>query len=97
MNEHGGFCNAFTSAEDTNYHFDVQSAHFEPALDRFAQFFVCPLISRDGVDREMNAVDSENSKNLNSDSWRSMQVMTRSFVPLPPSSSHASHSCAERC
>jgi insulysin len=74
VSEHGGFCNAFTAAEDTNYHFDVNNADFEPALDRFAQFFVAPLISKDGVSREMKAVDSENSKNLNSDAWRSMQL-----------------------
>ena len=74
ISEHGGFCNAFTAAEDTNYHFDVNSSDFEPALDRFAQFFVAPLISKDGVDREIKAVDSENSKNLTSDSWRNMQL-----------------------
>ena len=49
ISEHGGFCNAFTSAEDTNYHFDVNSGDFAEALDRFAQFFVAPLISKDGV------------------------------------------------
>jgi len=38
--------------------------HLEAALDRFAQFFIAPLISADGVDREINAVDSENGKNL---------------------------------
>jgi len=74
ISEHGGFSNAYTAAEDTNYHFDVNSGDFMPALDRFAQFFVSPLISPDGVSREMKAVDSENSKNLNSDPWRSMQM-----------------------
>ena len=74
ISEHGGFCNAFTSAEDTNYHFDVNSGDFAEALDRFAQFFVAPLISKDGVGREINAVNSENSKNLNSDVWRNMQL-----------------------
>lgn len=74
ITEHGGVCNAFTSVEDTNYYFDVNSSDFEPALDRFAQFFVAPLISKDGVGREMNAVSSENSKNLQSDLWRNMQL-----------------------
>ena len=74
ISEHGGFCNAYTAAEDTNYHFDVNCGDFADALDRFAQFFVAPLISEDGVSREMKAVDSENSKNLSSDVWRSMQL-----------------------
>ena len=29
------------------------------SLPRFAQFFICPLISADGVEREAKAVDSE--------------------------------------
>ena len=29
------------------------------ALDRFSQFFICPLISKDAVEREVKAVNSE--------------------------------------
>ena len=66
----GGRTNAYTAAEDTSYSFDVNAAHLEPALDRFAQFFVGPLISADGIAREVRAVDSEHSKNVNADGWR---------------------------
>jgi insulysin len=59
ISEHGGHTNAYTAAESTNYHFDCNWDHLEPALDRFAQFFIAPLISADGVDREAKAVDSE--------------------------------------
>lgn len=51
VSEHGGSSNAFTAAEHTNYHFSVNWDHLNEALDRFAQFFLCPLISADGVDR----------------------------------------------
>ncbi|KAF2465191.1 LuxS/MPP-like metallohydrolase [Lindgomyces ingoldianus] len=44
------------------------------ALDRFGQFFVAPLFLEDTVDREIKAVDSENKKNLQSDSWRLHQL-----------------------
>lgn len=74
ISEHGGHTNAFTAAEDTNYQFDVNWDALDPALDRFAQFFICPLISADGVDRELNAVDSEHGKNLNTDAWRQHQL-----------------------
>jgi insulysin len=74
ISEHGGHTNAYTSAEDTNYQFDVNWEHLQPALDRFAQFFICPLISEDGVEREVKAVDSEHGKNLNSDPWRQLQL-----------------------
>eukprot|EP01025_Chloroclados_australasicus_P024009 TRINITY_DN2417_c0_g1_i2.p1 TRINITY_DN2417_c0_g1~~TRINITY_DN2417_c0_g1_i2.p1 ORF type:complete len:971 (-),score=111.33 TRINITY_DN2417_c0_g1_i2:295-2910(-) len=67
-------CNAYTAADHTNYHFSVNWEHLEEALDRFACFFTCPLISEDGVEREIKAVDSENVKNLTSDVWRQMQT-----------------------
>ncbi len=38
---------------------NCSAEHLEPALDRFAQFFVAPLISEDGIEREVKAVDSE--------------------------------------
>ncbi|KAK3698064.1 metalloprotease [Vermiconidia calcicola] len=44
------------------------------ALDRFAQFFVKPLFLADTLDRELQAVDSENKKNLQSDIWRLQQL-----------------------
>mmetsp|Transcript_10931 Transcript_10931/g.29980 ORF Transcript_10931/g.29980 Transcript_10931/m.29980 type:complete len:1056 (-) Transcript_10931:352-3519(-) len=74
ITDHGGHTNAYTSAENTNYQFDINWEHLEPALDRFAQFFIAPLISADGVDREINAVDSENGKNLQLDMWRQLQL-----------------------
>uniref|UniRef100_A0A453FNZ5 Peptidase M16 N-terminal domain-containing protein n=1 Tax=Aegilops tauschii subsp. strangulata TaxID=200361 RepID=A0A453FNZ5_AEGTS len=58
ISEHGGSSNAFTSSETTNFYFDVNADNFEEALDRFAQFFIKPLMSQDAVLREIKAVDS---------------------------------------
>ncbi|CAD7703211.1 unnamed protein product [Ostreobium quekettii] len=74
IQSHGGSTNATTALENTSYQFDVNWDNLEPALDRFAQFFVRPIISPDGVEREMKAVHSEHSKNLNSDAWRALQL-----------------------
>ncbi|XP_034693359.1 insulin-degrading enzyme-like 1, peroxisomal isoform X1 [Vitis riparia] len=74
ITEHGGSTNAFTASEHTNYFFDVNYDCFEEALDRFAQFFVKPLMSADATTREIKAVDSENKKNLLSDAWRMDQL-----------------------
>ncbi|KAH7557203.1 hypothetical protein JRO89_XS11G0073500 [Xanthoceras sorbifolium] len=60
ITEHGGSTNAFTSSEHTNYYFDVNTDCFEEALDRFAQFFIKPLMSADATMREIKAVDSGN-------------------------------------
>jgi len=74
LNAHGGSSNAFTDSEDTNYYFDVNHEHIEGALDRFAQFFISPLFTESATARETNAVDSENSKNQQTDVWRFMQL-----------------------
>ncbi|KAK9803974.1 hypothetical protein WJX72_009535 [[Myrmecia] bisecta] len=84
VSEHGGSTNAYTAGEDTNYHFDVNWDHLEPTLDRFAQFFISPLISVDGVEREVKAVDSEHGKNVNSDPWRQMQLWKHTSNPKHP-------------
>ncbi|BAD52843.1 putative insulin degrading enzyme [Oryza sativa Japonica Group] len=74
MIEHGGYCDAYTYSETTTFFFYVNAANFEEALDRFAQFFIKPLMSQDAVLREIKAVDSEHKKNLLSDSWRMYQL-----------------------
>ena len=48
--------------------------HPQGALDRFAQFFISPLFTESATAREMQAVDSENNKNLQNDSWRLHQI-----------------------
>ncbi|KAJ4769341.1 Insulin-degrading enzyme [Rhynchospora pubera] len=74
ITEHGGSTNATTGSESTNFYFDVNVDNFNEALDRFAQFFVKPLMSADAVNREINAVDSEHKKNLLSDNCRMYQL-----------------------
>lgn len=71
---HSGSSNAYTSSEHTNYYFQVDADHLKGALDRFAQFFIDPLFSQACKDREINAVDSENKKNLQQDLWRLYQL-----------------------
>ncbi|KAJ3120829.1 hypothetical protein HK100_012638 [Physocladia obscura] len=77
----GGFSNAYTAAENTNFYFEVSSGTMsdgssilEGALDRFAQFFTAPLFDESCTERELNAVDSEHKKNLQDDAWRIQQL-----------------------
>lgn len=81
---HGGSHNAFTAFEHTNYFFDIDSAHLEPALDRFSRFFVAPLFSADYVEREKHAVDSEYKANLQNDQRRALDVMREVINPEHP-------------
>ena len=84
LSEHGGSSNAFTAFENTNYYFDVTQPNLHDALDRFAQFFLCPCFTEGATSRELKAVDSENAKNLQSDSWRLMQLYKSTADPAHP-------------
>jgi Peptidase M16 inactive domain len=48
------------------------------------QFFIEPLISVSGIERERRAVDSEHSKNLQSDVWRQQELWHTSAAPEHP-------------
>ena len=54
------------------------------ALDRFAQFFIKPLFLEETLDRELQAVDSENKKNLQNDVWRLHQLSKALSNPQHP-------------
>ncbi|XP_077053081.1 insulin-degrading enzyme isoform X2 [Siphateles boraxobius] len=84
LSEHAGSSNAFTSGEHTNYYFDVSHEHLQGALDRFSQFFLCPLFDESCKDREVNAVDSEHEKNLMNDAWRLFQLEKATGNPKHP-------------
>lgn len=78
---HGGAHNAFTSAEHTNYFFDINDEDFEEALDRFSQFFIAPTLDERYIERERHAVDSEFSSKINSDYRRAADVLRELVVP----------------
>ena len=71
---HGGSPNAFTATDNTSYFFDIDPDYLDPALDRFAQFFIAPLFDREYVDREMHAVESEYSLRIQDDARRELDV-----------------------
>lgn len=48
----------------TVYHYVLAHDKLRDSLDRFSGFFSCPLFTEDLTDRELNAIDSENNKNL---------------------------------
>ncbi|MDF9826393.1 insulysin [Ereboglobus sp. PH5-10] len=74
LTSNGGYNNAYTADDHTNYLFEIRHEAFEGALDRFAQFFIAPLFTPEFTERELNAVNSENQKNLENDGWRAYQL-----------------------
>jgi insulysin len=73
--------NAYTNLETTVYYCDCQQGGpaLDGALDRFASFFVCPLLAEGSVKREIQAVDSEHAKNVTSDHWR-LDYLSRTML-----------------
>lgn len=73
----GGSSNAYTASEDTVYHFTLQAEEDGKLLEglkRFGSFFTSPLFTESATGRELNAIESENAKNLQSDSFRLYQL-----------------------
>ncbi len=84
ISTHAGSHNAYTAFEHTNYFFDIDTDYLEPALDRFAQFFVAPLFSPEYVEREKNAVHSEYQSRKRDDNTRLHHVWKRVANPAHP-------------
>lgn len=84
ISQHGGSHNAFTSARDTNYFFDIQPAYLDPALERLAQFFIAPLFSPEYLEREVKAVHSEWSGTLQNDARLRLTALRQAFNPEHP-------------
>lgn len=84
LNSHAGRANASTSADCTCFEFDVAAEHLEGALEIFSGFFVAPLFTASATDRELNAVDAEDSKNRTNDGRRMLQVWKAIAEPEHP-------------
>ena len=84
LSEHGGSSNATTSFAHTSYFFDVDAAHLEGALDRFAQFFISPRFDREYVERERQVVHSEYVSRRRSDRLRTFAAWRQTLDPRHP-------------
>ena len=89
LSSNGGSSNAFTDSEDTVYYFSMQAESdrkYSEALKRFGSFFTSPLFTEGATGRELNAIESENAKNLQSDSFRLYQIEKSRQNPEHPHS-----------
>jgi insulysin len=84
--KHGGFTNAYTSHNHTCYFYTIQSDYLDHSLDIFGQFFISPLMKKDSVNREKEAVDAEHTKNIYDDAWRYNEILRKACVKNHPMS-----------
>ncbi|HTK84706.1 MAG TPA: insulinase family protein, partial [Patescibacteria group bacterium] len=74
LNQNGGEFNAMTGPRNTTFFFGIPNDNFEGALDRFSEFFKHPLLDPAYSAKEINAVNNEFAKNLQSDGRRANYV-----------------------
>lgn len=71
----GGFGNADTDFDETSFYFEVREQCLDGALDRFSQFFKAPLMLKEAMTREREAVESEFSSKMNGEGVRRDQLL----------------------
>jgi len=81
---HGGFNNAYTASELTDYFMQVASSASEEGLDRLAHLVQKPLFTEKYVNREVHAIDSEHMKNIETTQWYVNAVMMSLAAPASP-------------
>lgn len=86
LKANGGWSNAGTGQQHTNYFFEVNQGAFNEALDRFAQFFISPTLDPEYVEREKNAVHSEYQMKIKDDARRIREVRKETSNQAHPAS-----------
>lgn len=103
LGKHGGTVNAWTGTEYTNYHFDVNHAFVNEALDCFKDMLFQPLLTTEAIEKEIQAIDAEFKVKIKDDLRRLYQVHKETCNPEHPFSqfsvgnadSFASHTIEE--
>lgn len=82
----GGDANANTSDDQTTFYFSIREENLNEALDRFSQIFIAPLMLKEAMTREREAVDSEFTSKKNDDEIIRGQLLSFIGEPSHPSS-----------
>lgn len=84
VSDNGGQHNAYTATDQTHYFFTVRPEALEQGLDRFARFFIDPLLDERYVEREKNAVHSEYQARMRDEYRRQHDVIKAIMEPSHP-------------
>lgn len=78
----GGYSNAFTDINNTNYQFEISPDAFSEALEIFADGLTHPLMPAEALENEKNAITEEYERNTQDSSWRDF-VMVKNAIKAP--------------
>lgn len=89
VQQQGGEQHSLAEGQSSQFYFAIGSTFFESALDRFAGFFIAPLLPADAVEAAKNSLNSEYLSSVNeaklSHSLRELDVYRSLFNPEHPS------------
>lgn len=74
-------------SDHTVYFFSIDEAHLEGGVDSFSQFFIKPLMQKESMNRERQAVDSEFQSRFDIDYLLVEHVTSTFGTPGHPSTS----------
>lgn len=75
ISNHSGHDNASTEFEHTIFYLEISEEFLSGALDRFSNLFISPLMLRNSMSKEREAVESEFQMNKNDDGIRIDQLL----------------------
>ena len=75
LNNNSGTSNANTSTDSTNFHYDISNEALEESIKIFSEFFKSPLFSKEYIDKELNAIESEFKLDYRDDFQRLSQLI----------------------
>lgn len=76
ISEGGGEYNAYTENHNTNFYYTVNAKNLERSLQAFSHFFIDPLLEKDKVYSEIQAVNDEYEMDMSDDSWKIMNLLS---------------------
>jgi insulysin len=75
----GGITNAMTGDTHTSYYFTIETDKYMKNLDMLAYFFIDPLLRKDNIEKEVNAVNAESIKNTSDDNWIFQEMIKKTL------------------
>jgi len=77
VSQNGGYTNAYTEYEFTNYYFKIKTSGLLEVTDIKANLLKEPLLKKDAVEREIKSIESEFEATFPSDGNRRYELYSR--------------------
>ena len=84
LDQHRGQLNAWTSSENTTFFLKVHQDYFSMAIDMFFDMLLRPLLSVEGIEKEIKAIDSEFHHKIKDEQRRVIEVQKETCNPDHP-------------